>query len=125
MSRKRHTDEDEQEMRRRLFFNAAEMQVQAEFEKFDNDIQKNWTKEDCINRAEEIVLKTYITGLFLAPPETFMQDLSGYECTDLPENLLQQLYEDFTSQNDGSIYDLDALSETVEDMTYDLLAFAK
>lgn len=125
MSRKRHTDEDEQEMRRRLFFNAAEMQVQAEFEKFDNDMQKNWTKEDCINRAEEIVLKTYITGLFLEPPETFMQDLTGYECTELPENLLQQLYEDFTSQNDGSIYDMDALSETVEDMTYDLLAFAK
>lgn len=125
MPRKRHTDEDEQEMRRRLFFNAAEMQVQAEFEKFDNDMQKNWTKEDCINRAEEIVLKTYITGLFLAPPETFMQDLTGYECTELPENLLQQLYDDFTSQNDGSIYDLDALSETVEDMTYDLLAFAK
>lgn len=125
MPRKRHTDEDEQEMRRRLFFNAAEMQIQAEFEKFDNDMQKNWTKEDCINRAEEIVLKTYITGLFLAPPETFMQDLTGYECTELPENLLQQLYDDFTSQNDGSIYDLDALSETVEDMTYDLLAFAK
>lgn len=123
--KRRATAEEEQEMRRRLFFNAAEMQVQAEFEKFDNDMQKNWTKEDCINRAEEIVLKTYITGLFLAPPETFMQDLTGYECTELPENLLQQLYDDFTAQNDGSIYDLDALSETVEDMTYDILAFAK
>ena len=125
MARKRPTDEDEQGLRRKLFFNAAEMQVQQEFEKFDNDIQKNWTKEDCINRAEEIVLKTYITGLFLDPPDTFMQDLAGYECTELPENLLQQLYEDFTSQNDGSIYDPDAFSETVEDMTYDLLAFAK
>lgn len=122
--KRRATAEEEQEMRRKLFFNAAEMQIQQEFEEFDNEL-KTWSKEDCINRAEEIVLKTYITGIFLDPPETFMQDMAGYDCTFLPENLLQQLYEDFTSQNDGSIYDMDALSDTVEDMTYDILAFSK